>query len=180
MQHTFKKDDPITVIDGSNWLIDERGYIVKVLDLPVKHFPPEDQNLNIVVTFPHIPLRKFNSFWNSDIPDEEKTWVYFEAKHLILGHKPLTQEEQIEQELKGFGDSMKPYASLNSFHERADHKCICEGCLNFASTHIWINIWGTGYRAHVCAWHAEEYGKCTCRESLPFTVKKDEREKKIA
>ncbi len=181
MKRKYKPDDPITVINGSNWLVGKNGHVVKYLskqDMDTLGFPPDDRKSNIAVCFPDIPLMSFPTYLDPKIPDEEKRWVYFNVKNLKPGHRPLTFEETIEKELSGFGHSMRPRMRLKQYPDRNDNLCILADCPNQASEHIWINVWGTGYRFHVCEQHMQQYKKCSCREDVPFKMKADEPETK--
>jgi hypothetical protein len=167
----YKKGMLVLVMNGSNWLEGKWGIVVRVLEKPVLDPLVGDPDRNIVVTFPYIPDFMFPVHMDSSVPKEEKKWTYFKPENLKK-HTP-TKEELTEIELSGFGKAMRPYI-LKMLYDRKDGKCICEGCSNDAVIHIWVNIWGTGWRAHVCEKHMEEYKLCSCREDLPFTPKKSE------
>ncbi len=172
MEKTFKKDDLVTCVDPDHWINGGRGFVIQVIPMDTLDSKHEDRN--ILIGFKDIKIIEQLRHLSSDgYPERKSGMIYWSAKELILGHAPFTEEELTEMELAGFGLTMRPWVGMRIVPHRSDNKCQCEGCANYASEHIWINLNGFGVRYHVCKWHEEEFGACSCREDVPFKEKEE-------
>jgi hypothetical protein len=178
MVYQVKIGDPVTYNEENHWLKGKRAFIYDII--PLDKLDKKYDEWNIVLEFIDEKTRTgIENTASPNYPERKQGRIHCARQDFILGHAPLTDKEVFEQELQGF--VQKPWVGLYNFPSRTDHKCAILDCPNYASKHIWVNVWGSGYRFHVCSAHTDEYQLCSCREEIPFKMKKDETlEKKVA